>query len=237
MRSLDSFAIPNMPEERIRLRIGLHSGPCVAGVVGLAMPRYCLFGDTVNTASRMESSSSRTFSTMLDEKESKFSAHKIHISCETQRFLVEHFEGYLIENRGEVIIKVCTKYGHMKHISPMFRARASCRPFGCWATSLADLLQFPVPLTSSNRRHKMWHWPGNLGRRAVAFGDETLSGTWTPTMARCTSSTRSAWNRPEESGRWATTAARMEAKQRKKGARRTRRDSEQKLIKEVDQWS
>uniref|UniRef100_A0A914HY59 Guanylate cyclase n=1 Tax=Globodera rostochiensis TaxID=31243 RepID=A0A914HY59_GLORO len=90
LRTVRDFRVDHLPSERVNLRIGFHSGPAVAGVVGLTMPRYCLFGDSVNTASRMESNGK---------------SGKVHISASANRFLTGVGGGYVTEPRGEVIIK------------------------------------------------------------------------------------------------------------------------------------
>ena len=73
--------------EQIDLRIGIHSGPAIAGVIGTAKVFYDVWGETVNTASRMESHGE---------------PGRIQVTDTTQALLSEDF---IFEKRGTVEIK------------------------------------------------------------------------------------------------------------------------------------
>jgi class 3 adenylate cyclase len=84
---MQAFATERAPAGGWQVRIGIHAGPIIAGVVGTAKFAYDVWGDTVNTASRLETSSE---------------AGRIHVSADLARRLDSAF---VVELRGMVELK------------------------------------------------------------------------------------------------------------------------------------
>ena len=84
---IEGFEIDHTPGSYLKMRVGLHSGPCVAAVTGIKMPRYLLFGETVNTGTKIEA---------LGE------SMKIHLSDTTSKLLAED-DRFVLLPRSEKI--------------------------------------------------------------------------------------------------------------------------------------
>lgn len=135
----------------LAIRVGLHSGPVTAGVLRGEKARFQLFGDTMNTAARMESTGEQ---------------NKIHVSGDTADALEEIGKGHWLTPR-DAVVNVKGK-GEMK--TWWLQPRRSTKQTEHTNNDHAAIEQIPPPPESKPYRTP----PAHRSSKTDNWGDLTL---------------------------------------------------------------
>jgi len=124
----------------VDVRIGIHTGRALSGVVGSTKPQFALFGDTVNTASRMQSTgkkgclhvSSATYDLLKDDSRFEWRAKKTEV-----------------KGKGSMDTYFLTKYNSeiQESTSRSAKSKGLKLPASTHADSASNLSDAPMPST------------------------------------------------------------------------------------------
>ncbi len=142
----------------LTMRVGLHSGPVTAGVLRGERARFQLFGDTMNVASRMESTGK---------------PDKVHISTETAQLLKEAGKEHWLSRRKEIVSVKGKGQLQTYWAAVPFAQRESAVSMETSLVQTSSTLSYPDEISLENPEAEMW------GSTSL----ETTAGAKTPSAS------------------------------------------------------
>ncbi|KAJ3293851.1 hypothetical protein HK104_004149 [Borealophlyctis nickersoniae] len=86
VEAVEKLDMSDQVQDKLYIRVGVHSGPAVGGVAGITMPKFALFGDTVS------------FSAIMEQKSAP---NRVHVSAQTYELVKDSFE---FEARADAVL-------------------------------------------------------------------------------------------------------------------------------------